>query len=173
MTRDELIDFLVGLADVPSDDIEGMSALDHGLQCAFELARIRPADGELQLAGLVHDIGHEFGPDEQHGRLGADQVRDALGDRIAALVEAHVPAKRYLVGSDQTYLSALSATSVHTLRLQGGALSPEEAEAFASSPYAADAIVLRKADDAAKVLGRVVPPLEHWTPRFGRTSHHS
>ncbi len=172
MTRRELVDFLAGLADVASDDIEGMSALDHGLQCAFELARIRPADTELQLAGLVHDIGHEFGPDEEHGRLGADHVRDALGERVAALVEGHVPAKRFLVSSDPTYVSVLSATSVHTLQLQGGALSPQEADAFASSPYAADAVVLRKADDAAKVLGRVVPPLEHWTPQLRGASPH-
>ncbi len=166
MTRSELLDLLAALADVPSDDIEGMSALDHALQCAFELSRLRPADIELQLAGLVHDIGHEFGPDEAHGRLGAEHVRDALGDRIAGLVEAHVPAKRYLVGTDPSYVSVLSATSVHTLELQGGALSPQEAEAFASGPYAAEALVLRKADDAAKVLGQIVPPLEYWTPQL-------
>lgn len=171
MTLDELLDLLVELGSLPSGEDDALSALDHGLQCAHELVGMRPDDLELQVAGLVHDIGHEFGPDDEHGRLGAEQVRPALGDRIASLVEAHVPAKRYLVSADPSYNSALSATSVRTLGLQGGGMSPRELGEFLSAPHSTDAVVLRRADDAAKVPGRTVPSLEQWIPvlrRFAR-----
>ena len=68
----ELLDLLTALAAVPSEETPGLSELDHGLQCAFALATRHPFDRELQLAGLVHDIGHRFGPDETHGAVGAE-----------------------------------------------------------------------------------------------------
>ncbi len=139
-----------------------MSALDHGLQCAYELSRARPDDAGLQVAGLVHDIGHQFGSDEAHGLLGAERVQRILGERVAGLVEAHVPAKRYLVAVDRSYRSTLSATSIETLELQGGPLSPEETHRFERSPHGPHALLLRQADDAAKVPGRDVPDLDHW-----------
>jgi predicted HD phosphohydrolase len=162
VTLPELVDLLTALAAVPSEETPGLSELDHGLQCAFELATLRPFDRELQLAGLVHDIGHQFGPDETHGVAGAERVRGVLGDRVAGLVEAHVPAKRYLVATDASYLARMSSESTHTLGVQGGPLAPDEVTAFLSSPHAADAVALRRADDAAKVPGRAVPPLAHW-----------
>ncbi len=164
MTLSELLDLLADMGSAPSEETEGLSELDHGLQCAFELTGVRAADRELQLAGLVHDIGHRYGPDEQHGVLGAEQIRGLLGDRVAGLVEAHVPAKRYLVTIDAEYRSHLSAESTRTLGVQGGPLAPDEVASFLSSPCAADAIELRRADDAAKVPGRSVPALAHWVP---------
>ena len=158
----ELLALLGSMGSDPSEETAGLSELDHGLQCAYELARDRPDDQELQVAGLVHDIGHRFGPDESHGVLGAEEVRGVLGDRVAGLVEAHVPAKRYLVTTDSSYQSRLSAQSTFTLEVQGGKLAPDEVRRFLSSPYASDAVELRRADDAAKVPGRAVPPLEHW-----------
>lgn len=169
MTLAELVDVLHALADTPGE-VDGLSELDHGLQCAYELSLVRPEDVELQVAGLVHDVGHRFGPDEAHGRLGAEQVRSTLGDRVAALVEAHVPAKRYLVGADPGYGAGLSPVSVETLLVQGGPLSPAEAAAFSSEPYAADAVVLRRADDAAKRPGRSVPGMPRWLPELGRVA---
>jgi len=150
--------------EAAAGEVDGLSELDHALQCAYELSLVRPLDHELQVAGLVHDIGHQFGPDEEHGRLGAEQVRPALGDRVAGLVAAHVPAKRYLVATDASYSSLLSPVSVISLGVQGGAMSPAEIAEFEASPYAADAVVLRRADDAAKVPGREVPPLSSWLP---------
>jgi predicted HD phosphohydrolase len=163
MNLHELIDFL-GTMKHARGEADGLSELDHGLQCAYELSRVRPDDTELQVAGLVHDIGHQFAPDEQHGVLGAERIRATLGDRVATLVEMHVPAKRYLVATDPAYQSTLTEGSVESLGVQGGPLSSEEADAFVSSPHAADAVLLRRADDAAKVPGRSVPPLEHWVP---------
>ncbi len=98
---------------------------------------MRPADHELQVAGLVHDIGHRFGPDESHGALGAEHVRGLFGPRVAGLVEAHVPAKRYLVTTDPSYRSRLSTESTRTLGVQGGPLAPDEVDSFLSSANAA------------------------------------
>lgn len=164
MNSDELVALLERMGDEPSDEEQGLSALDHGLQCAWELSRTHPDDIGLALAGLVHDVGHAFGPDEEHDRLGAAFVRAALGDRAAWLVGAHVVAKRYLVATDPTYEAQLSATSIRTLALQGGALDGPDVERFARHPHAADALALRRADEAAKIPGRAVPPLERWVP---------
>ena len=172
MTPAELLDLLRSMAGEPSEETEGLSELDHGLQCAFELRRARPDDVELQVAGLVHDIGHRFGPDERHGALGAQRLRPLLGERVAGLVEAHVPAKRYLVTTDASYRSHLSPESRRTLGIQGGPLDAAEIAEFLSSPYAADATALRRADDAAKVPGRTVPPLEHWAPLMAEVAAH-
>lgn len=161
MTLDELVALLERMADVPSEDA-AFSELDHGLQCAAELARTAPDDLDLQVAGLVHDVGHAFGDDESHGRLGADAVRDVLGARVAQLVEDHVPAKRYLVAVDPDY--RLSDVSTATLALQGGPLTEAEVAELGARPGWDDALRLRRADDAAKVAGRVVPGLDAWLP---------
>jgi predicted HD phosphohydrolase len=162
-----LVDLLESLGAVAGED-EGLSELDHGLQCAYELSLARPDDEELQIAGLVHDIGHRLASDEQHGRVGGERVRPLLGDRVAGLVEAHVPAKRYLVTTDASYGSVLTSGSVVSLARQGGPLTSEELAEFESGPYATDAVVLRRADDAAKVPGRIVPSLEDWLPVLRR-----
>ena len=169
MTVDELVDLLESLGRA-AGEADGLSELDHGLQCAYELSIASPDDEELQIAGLVHDIGHQLGSDEQHGRIGAERVRPLLGDRVAGLVEAHVPAKRYLVTTDASYGSVLSSGSVLSLARQGGALTLAEVAEFESRPFAADAVVLRRADDAAKVPGRVVPSLADWLPALRRVA---
>jgi len=164
----DLVARLTALGSVVSPEGPGFTELDHALQCAFELSVTHPEDLELQVAGLVHDIGHQPGDDDAHGRLGAELVRPALGDRVADLVGAHVPAKRYLVAVDPGY--ALSSVSVASLAAQGGALLPADRRAFESSPHFADAVALRRADDAAKTPGRPVPPLEAWTSVLERVA---
>jgi predicted HD phosphohydrolase len=161
-TVDALIELLAELGRHPSPDDDSFTDLDHGLQCAVELIAIRPDDQELALAGLVHDVGHRLGSDEEHGRLGAEIVRPVLGDRVADLVEAHVPAKRFLVTTDPAYGAGLSADSTRTLILQGGGMTSGEAQRFRRLPFYEDAVALRRADEAAKVPGRPVPGLEHW-----------
>lgn len=168
MTLSGLVDLLGSLRGIPGE--AGMSELDHGLQCAYELSLAHPDDEELQIAGLVHDIGHQMASDEEHGRIGAERVRTLLGERVAGLVEAHVPAKRYLVTTDASYGGILSSGSVVSLARQGGSLTAEEVAAFEAGAYAADAVVLRKADDAAKVPGREVPSLENWLPALRRVA---
>jgi predicted HD phosphohydrolase len=170
VTLPELLDLLSSLSEAPGER-EGLSELDHGLQCAHELSLTHPKDKELQVAGLVHDIGHQFASDQDHGRYGAERVRSLLGDRVAALVELHIPAKRYLVATDPTYRAALTDVSVVSLGIQGGVMSSDEVETFLSLPWASDAVALRRADDAAKVVGQVVPPLEKWLPMLQEVGH--
>lgn len=145
------------LLDALRDDVK-----EHGLQCAYELAQRVADDVELQVAGLVHDVAHRVTTEAMHGVVGAEIVRPLLGDRVAALVKLHVDAKRYLVTVDPEYRSTLSAESVHTLALQGGDMNATERAAFEAEPDADDALVLRRADEAAKVDGRDVPGLDHW-----------
>src|SRR3954465_15473716 len=80
-------------------DGEVVDLLTHALQCAAMLAEAMPADIELQVAGLVHDLGHveRPGDDAHHAAAGAHLVSEVLGDRVAFLVRHHADAKRYLV----------------------------------------------------------------------------
>src|SRR3954467_15251528 len=114
--------------DSLGDDGDPLPVLDHQLQCAALLAVERPDDLELQVAGLVHDIGPRLSPgaSEQHGVIAADAVHDVLGARVAALVELHVPAKRYLVTVDPAYRGQLSDGSAISLARQGDELSDRE-----------------------------------------------
>ncbi len=161
-TLEDLVAMLEGLGRRPSCEGAGLTELDHLLQCAHELTATAPDDVGLQLAGLVHDVGHVLGPDAAHGTLGAAFVRPVLGDRVATLVADHVPAKRYLVAVVPEYRAGLSPDSVRTLELQGGPMTPDEVARFRRTADADAAVLLRRADDAAKVPGRVVPGLDHW-----------
>lgn len=160
----ELVALLERLGSVPSEGADGFSELDHALQCAHALVLERPGDIGLQLAGLVHDVGHQFGPDDRHDVLGAEAVRPLLGARVADLVAAHVLAKRYLATTHPSYQEQLSVESRHTLVAQGGAMTDADVVAFKRLPHFDDAIRLRLADDAAKVMGRGVPGLDQWVP---------
>jgi predicted HD phosphohydrolase len=139
---------------------------DHSLQCAHELEKITPDDLELQVAGLVHDIGHIEVPDaaDAHGVHGRDLVTPLLGERVGKLVELHVPAKRWMVTTDPEYRLRLSAASLRTLTEQGDLMDAAERAAFEAEPFKNDAIMLRLADDAAKTPGRLVPGLDYWRP---------
>ncbi len=159
------------------DDGDPIDILQHSLQTADLLARSTD-DTDLQLAGLVHDLGHRVpvepaapgspptAPD--HAVRGADLVRALLGHDVARLVELHVPAKRYLVATDLGYGSELSDASSVSLVRQGGAMSRHEVATFAADPLAARAVALRRADDGAKVIGRATAPLDVW---FDRARH--
>jgi predicted HD phosphohydrolase len=165
---DQLV-VLLASAERVTDSIVGgdsIGVLAHSLQCADVLLAERPDDIELQVAGLVHDIGDLLVPGDSdgHGRHGALAVAGLLGPRVAGLVELHVPAKRYLVTTDPAYRATLSPGSIRTLELQGGLFDDEAVARFEAEPYAADALVLRRADEAAKVPGRPVPGLSTWRP---------
>jgi predicted HD phosphohydrolase len=151
-------------------DEEDVDLLAHALQCAQLLRDVAPADVELQIAGLVHDVGTALVPDapDRHARVGADAVRELLGARVARLVAGHAEAKRYLVAIDTSYRAALSERSVVTLAAQGGPLDERAAAAFARGRDAEALVALRRADDAAKVPGAVVAGLETWRPVITR-----
>ncbi len=140
--------------------------LDHSLQCAALLAQRHPDDRELQLAGLVHDVGTILRPDEPagHASTGAAAVAPLLGRRVAWLVSWHADAKRFLVTTDPEYRARLSARSIVTLEAQGGLMDETEVAALGAAPDLEALLELRRADDDAKVVGRTVPTLETWRP---------
>ncbi|GGI98874.1 hypothetical protein [Streptomyces brasiliensis] len=67
---------------------------EHALRTAALLRRTRPADKELQVAGLVHGIGELLGPGGGADRAqhAAEAVRPLLGERVHRLVRHHGPA---------------------------------------------------------------------------------
>jgi predicted HD phosphohydrolase len=173
MTIEELITLLASCEDFYDslgDDGDPIPILPHSLQCAARLSEVAPDDEELIVAGLVHDIGHRLQPAHpvEHGIVAAEAVRDLLGDRVATLVELHVPAKRYLVTVDDGYRDSLSTGSIASLARQGGTLDDAERTALEQRPELEDALTLRRADEAAKDPDAVVPGLVHWRPLVER-----
>jgi predicted HD phosphohydrolase len=169
---EELIALLARGADM--HDEPGVDVLAHGLQCGRLLSTAHPGDPELAIAGLVHDIADITHPHahERHDRLGAATVKPVLGSRIAHLVAMHVTAKRYLVATDGTYRSHLSARSIETLALQGEALTIREVRQLESDPDFEAIIALRRADEQAKVPGALVPGLSEWRSRITQLLAH-
>src|SRR5215468_8515912 len=120
---DELLAFLAsldGIFDAPPPHGDPVDLLAHGLQCAAVLREQRPDDLGLQLAGLVHDIGHALPGGPDHARIGADYVRPLLGPRVASLIALHVEAKRFLATIEGHY--RLSEASQASLLRQGGTM---------------------------------------------------
>jgi predicted HD phosphohydrolase len=153
------------------DDGEAVDALAHHLQCAALLRERAPDDVELQVAGLVHDVASTVWPGRPatHARAGAALVEPLLGARVAWLVGHHDQAKRYLVTTEPDYRARLSPTSVVTLEAQGGLLADDERATLAAEPDLDAALALRRADDDAKVPGRVVPGLDTWRATLEET----
>ena len=167
------------LANGEADYIgEPLSVLAHSLQAA-EIVRERGGSTSLQLAALLHDIGHLLGLEAgfapamdgcgtpRHEHVAADFLR-ALGhpDEITAPVRSHVDAKRYLCARSPEYLARLSPASRTTLMYQGGPMTASEIAAAEADPFWPDALALRAADEAAKDPHRQTEPLETWLARL-------
>jgi phosphonate degradation associated HDIG domain protein len=155
---------------------EDVNALEHALQCAH-LAELAGAPDALVAAALLHDIGHfdvqadqdddqraDLGDDvdDRHEERAARWLLPIFGAAVAEPVRLHVSAKRCLVAIDPHYAERLSPASVHSLALQGGAMNRPEAAAFQTLAHAEDALLLRRWDEAAKMSGRLTPPLAHY-----------
>ncbi|MFF9313980.1 hypothetical protein ACF1BS_24115 [Streptomyces sp. NPDC014748] len=88
---EELMDLLYacrGAALAPAGPGRRVDAHEHALRTAALLRRRRPADKELQVAGLVRGIGQLLGPGTGPAERAADAVRPLLGARVARLVRA-------------------------------------------------------------------------------------
>jgi phosphonate degradation associated HDIG domain protein len=163
---------------------EPVTQAAHMLQAAH-LAEQEGADDALIAAALLHDVGHFAGaigteaedaddlpgaefrgpvPPQMHSHSGADWLAQWFGPEVTEPVRLHVAAKRYLCAVEPGYAKTLSAASVYTLGVQGGAMNGAELDEFAASPYASDACRLRRWDDAAKDPDVAAPPFEHFRP---------
>jgi phosphonate degradation associated HDIG domain protein len=138
---------------------------EHMLQ-AGALAEAAGADAPLVAAALLHDIGHLLGEDaeERHGETGARWLGQWFGPAVTEPVRLHVPAKRYLCAADAGYFGLLSAESVRTLALQGGAMTAAEVTAFEALPFSRDAVAVRRWDDEAKDPAIAAPSFAHFAP---------
>src|SRR5580704_3042941 len=123
---------------------ESVSILEHSLEAAW-FARQAGAEEHLVVAALLHDVGHllhglpediaRHGVDGRHEVVGEAWLGSRFGARVSEPVRLHVDAKRYLCAVEPSYLEELSASSVQSLRLQGGPFLEEEAREFERNPH--------------------------------------
>ena len=152
---------------------EAVTQAEHMLQ-AGALAQAEGAPAALVAAALLHDLGHFHGEvsghdlmqgtDNRHSHTGADWLAQWFGPAVTEPVRLHVAAKRYLCAVEPGYFDLLAPASVHTLAVQGGPMTPAQAEEFAAHPYGADAVRLRRWDEAAKDPQAPTPGFAHFRP---------
>lgn len=155
-------------------DGEPVSQTSHMIQCAME-AMADGEDMELILGAFLHDIGHLLRHQQHADAMGAYGVANHEGiggeylrskgfsERVCAMVEKHVDAKRYLVATDPLYKNKLSEASLQTLNMwQGGPMSETEIILFKQHLYFDDIIKVRLWDEGAKSYDAVMLPLSHF-----------
>ncbi len=155
---------------------EGVSQLEHALQCA-QLAVQEQAPARLVAAALLHDLGHLLDTgdlphdvaanlDDHHETKAAEFLRSEFGEAVSEPIRLHVVAKRYLCTIQPEYAGQLSPTSYKSFLDQGGKMSRSELEAFEAEPYRTEALLLRRWDDLGKQVAHVTPPIEHFLPHL-------
>ncbi|MCC6727011.1 MAG: HDIG domain-containing protein [Saprospiraceae bacterium] len=151
---------------------EPVSQIEHAFQCA-ELAEEEGYGEEVILAALLHDIGHICAlPGEEempglgilrHEQVGAYYLRKCgFSEKICRLVEGHVQAKRYLTFKNSHYYENLSEASRQTLKIQGGRMDAEEAEAFENNFLFEMMVKMRLWNEAGKAVGKPLPDMERY-----------
>jgi len=151
---------------------EQVTQLAHALQTAHHARQSGASDLEVG-AALLHDVGHflvrahrEQGDflkrDLQHEIVGAAWLLHYFPPGLAQLVRLHVPAKRWLCTTDDTYWSGLSEASKRSLEVQGGRMRPDEVSAFESQEGWQAAVALRQYDDLGKQRDLDVPGLDRY-----------
>lgn len=141
---------------------EPVSMTEHGLQAAH-FAEAAGAPPAMVAAALLHDVGHlivdvpddirDWSTDARHEQSGARWLAARFPPEVSEPVRLHVPAKRYLCATNPAYFARLSAASVLTLKLQGGAMAADEVAAFEAEPFHREAVLVRLWDDEGKVAG--------------------
>ena len=168
--RQELLDIFVGRA-TRRYGLSAVNQLQHALQAAA-LAEADNAPPATVLACLLHDVGHMVhqlgenpagrGIDDVHEELGADWLAERFGPEVSEPVRLHVAAKRYLCAVEPDYFGKLSPDSVRSLGLQGGPMSADEVAVFRANPLHAEAVRLRRFDEAAKDPRASTPDFDHY-----------
>jgi [1-hydroxy-2-(trimethylamino)ethyl]phosphonate dioxygenase len=168
--RQELLDIFVGRA-TRRYGLSAINQLQHALQAA-QLAEAEDAPPATVLASLLHDVGHMIhklgedpaarGVDDVHEELGARWLAERFGPEVSEPVRLHVAAKRYLCAVEPDYFGKLSPDSVRSLGLQGGPMSADEIEQFRQNPLHAEAVRLRRFDEAAKDSRATTPDFDYF-----------
>lgn len=150
---------------------EGVSQLDHALQCGA-FAERDGAPAALVAAAFLHDIGHllhdlpqdvaDSGLDTQHESTGSAWLSQYFGPEVTEPVRLHVAAKRYLSIAEPGYFDKLSDASKLSLKLQGGPMTADQARVFEAEPFFADAVRLRRWDEEGKIVGYQGPGAAHF-----------
>jgi predicted HD phosphohydrolase len=148
-----------GLADYIGEPI---SITEHSVQAAV-MARERGESSMVQVACLLHDVGHLAGLEaglppamdgcgtEGHEGIGASFLGSlGLPDSVSFLVSQHVAAKRYKCARNPEYYERLSEASKTTLRHQGGPFTEEECVVAEASEWWPHVLRMRAYDEAAK-----------------------
>ena len=146
---------------------EPVTQAQHMLLAGAEAIKAQAPD-HLVAAALLHDIGHLVADERHHDSVGARLLSRWFPPAVTEPVRLHVAAKRYLCATEPGYFESLSPASVRTLGFQGGPMSAVEAAEFAAGPYAADAVTVRRWDEAAKDPDAAVPSFEHFAPLLTR-----
>src|SRR5262249_26214219 len=168
--RQELLAIFTGRA-TRRYGLSAVNQLQHALQAAA-LAEADDAPPATVLASLLHDIGHMIhdlgedpaarGIDEVDEERGAAWLARRFGPEVSEPVRLHVAAKRYLCAVEPDYFGRLSPDSVRSLGLQGGPMSADEVTEFRRNPLHAEAVRLRRYDEAAKDPRAATPDFDHF-----------
>jgi phosphonate degradation associated HDIG domain protein len=156
---------------------EPVTMAEHMLQGAHFAEKAGESEAVV-VAALLHDIGHftsEFGTfsmqdtdDRFHEAAGAQVLEPFFPKLVIDCVHYHVAAKRYLCAVDKAYYDRLSTASIHSLNLQGGAMSTDEVARFEKQPDLQAIVSVRRYDDQGKVAGLKTPEFSHYVPAIER-----
>lgn len=151
---------------------ESVTQTQHALQTAT-LARNSGASRRRVVSALLHDLGHllvkehagesDFlAEDMNHERIAARYLEPYFDADILDPIRLHVPAKRYLCTTDETYYDGLSESSKRSFKIQGGNMSEEELAEMRANPHLDEALELRRWDDGGKVANLETPGLDEF-----------
>ncbi|CUI00820.1 (R)-1-hydroxy-2-trimethylaminoethylphosphonate oxygenase [Leisingera aquaemixtae] len=180
LTRDTIVEFIGGIFDRRGGEEylgEPVTMAEHMLQGAA-IAEQNGQPEEIIVGALLHDIGHftsEFGTfsmddteDRFHEEAGAEVLEQFFPSVITDCVRYHVAAKRYLCATKPEYFNRLSEASIHSLNLQGGPMTPQEATEFEKNPNLKQIIAVRYLDEAGKRADMETPDYWHFAPMVQR-----
>jgi len=151
-TVKHIVDGVIGGLDDMQDSAQSMSGLAD--QTSRESTEVAAAAEQATTS--------------RHEDIGAAWLARCFGPEVTEPIKLHVAAKRYLCAVDPDYFESLSPASRRSLELQGGPMTASGIATFKANPHYADAVALRRFDDAGKVKGRAVPPLERYRPVLER-----
>lgn len=174
LEKKEIVPFIINLFERRGAEEymgEPVSMAQHMEQTAA-CAVAENASDALVVAALLHDIGHfvgdfpvdalEKGINNHHENVAAQFLEPYFPESVTEPIRLHVPAKKYLCATDESYFDKLSDASKQTLDVQGGFMSNEEIAQFETNRYYREAVQLRKYDDSGKVANKTIRPVTHY-----------